>query len=126
MMCKVLGQYKAGAVLFIVLTVFLLLALSPMKVSGSGAEAAEEESYHDLEMCFLEVLDVRLRECGYSGSGLTLNSIVNADGSRCYYVRIHHARITDEGAGAWEELKSQISDIPFPLKNCSIAYESVP
>ncbi|MDE6744424.1 MAG: hypothetical protein K2J95_11145 [Lachnospiraceae bacterium] len=119
-------EKKVGRVLFTVLFICLLLALIPMKVSGSSIEAAEETSYYDLERCFLEVLDMRLREYGYTDSGLTLNSIIYADGSRCYYVKIHHARITDAGAGAWEDLKLQIADIPFPIENCSVTYEIVP
>ncbi len=120
-------EKKAGTVLFAVLLVLLLLALIPMKVSGNGGVGvSEEEAYHELEMCFLEVLDMRLRECGYNHCGLTLNSITDGDGSRSYYVRIHHARITDAGAEAWEELKLRISDISFPVENCSVTYEIVP
>lgn len=117
---------KAEIILFAMLIIFLLAALAPMKVSGSGAGAAEKESFHELEMRFLDVLDVRLQECGYSGSGLTLNSIIYADGSRCYYVGIHHARITEGGAEAWEELKLQITDISVPVENCSVVYKIVP
>ena len=128
------GQYEAarglekkvGMVLLTILFIFLLLALIPMKVSGSSIDAAEEEAYYGLERCFLDVLDMRLREYGYTDSGLTLNSIIYVDGSRCYYVKIHHARITDAGAGAWEELKLQIADIPFPIENCSVTYEIIP
>lgn len=115
-----------GTVLFAGLSVFLLLALVPMKVSGSGAGAAEEKAYHELEMSFLDVLDVRLRGCGYPDSGITLNSIVYEDGSRCYYVRIHHARITDAGLEAWEELKLQIADVSFPIEDCKVIYEVIP
>lgn len=133
-MCKGLMLYevikrlgkKAGTVLFIVLIIFLLLTLLPMNVSGSNAGMSEEESYHDLELCFLEVLDMRLREYGYSDAGLTLNSIIYADGSRCYYVGIHHVRITAVGAEAWEDLKLQLSDISFPVDNCTLIYEIVP
>lgn len=133
-MCKGLMLYevvkrlgkKAGMVLFTVLIVFLLLTLLPMNVSGRSAGMTEEESYHDLELCFLEVLDMRLREYGYSDSGLTLNSIIYADGSRCYYVGIHHVRITAIGTEAWEELRLQLSDISFPADNCTIIYEIVP
>lgn len=133
-MCKELMLYKmvkrlekkAGMVLFTALMVLLLLALLPMNVSGSNAEMTVEESYHDLELCFLEVLDMRLREYGYADSGLTLNSIIYADGSRCYYVGIHHVRITAVGTEAWEELRLQLSDISFPVDNCTIIYEIVP
>lgn len=119
-------EKKAGMVLFTILLVFLLLALFPMNVSGSNAGMTAEESYHDFELCFLEVLDMRLREYGYSDAGLTLNSIIYADGSRCYYVGIHHVRITAVGAKAWEDLKLQLSDISFPVDNCTIIYEIVP
>lgn len=119
-------EKKAGMVLFTILLVFLLLALFPMNVSGSNAGMTAEESYHDFELCFLEVLDMRLREYGYSDAGLTLNSIIYADGSRCYYVGIHHVRITAVGAEAWEDLKLQLSDISFPVDNCTIIYEIVP
>lgn len=114
-----------GTVVCVILSVFLLLALFPMKVSGSSAATVEIETYHDLEMCFLDVLDMRLRECGYPNAGLTLNSIIYADGSRCYYVGIHHARISNEGAEEWVELKSQIADILFPIENCSVIYEII-
>ncbi len=119
-------EKKVGTVLFAVLIVFLLLTLLPMNVSGSNAGMTEEVSYHNFELCFLEVLDMRLREYGYSDSGLTLNSIIYADGSRCYYVGIHHVRITAIGTEAWEELKLQLSDISFPADNCTIIYEIVP
>lgn len=120
-------EKKVGTVLFTVLLVLLMLALIPMKVSGSGdMRVSEEESYHELEMCFLEVLDMRLQEYGYTHCGLTLNSIVDGNGERSYCVRIHHARITDAGAEAWEELKQGISDLSFPVENCSVAYEIVP
>lgn len=133
-MCKRLGVYEvvkklgktAGTLLLTVLIVFFLSALFPMNASGSDAGMTEEESYHDLELCFLEVLDMRLREYGYSDPGLTLNSIIYADGSRCYYVRIHHVRITAAGTEAWEELRLRLSDISFPADNCTIIYEIVP
>lgn len=133
-MCKRLGVFEvvkklektAGTLLFTLLIVFFLAALLPINASGSDAGMTEEESYHDLELCFLEVLDMRLREYGYSDSGLTLNSIIYADGSRCYYVRIHHIRITAAGTEAWEELRLRLSDISFPADNCAIIYEIVP
>lgn len=119
-------EKTVGTILFALLFVSLLLVLIPMKVSGSSAGVAGEERYHELEMGFLDVLDMRLRGYGYPDSGLTLNSIVYADGSRCYYVRIHHARITDAGTEAWEELKLQIADISFPIENCRVIYEIIP
>ncbi len=119
-------EKKAGTVLFTVLIIFFLVAMLPMNASGSDAGITEQESYHDLELCFLEVLDMRLREYGYSDPGLTLNSIMYADGSRCYYVRIHHGKITAAGMEAWEELQFRLSDISFPADHCSIIYEIVP
>lgn len=118
-------EKTTGTVVCVVLSAFFLLALFPIKVSGSGAGTAEMKNYHDLEMCFLDVLDMRLRECGYPDAGLTLNSIIYADGSRCYYVGIHHAQISDAGPELWEELQPRIADISFPIENCSIIYEII-
>lgn len=119
-------EKAAGTILFILLFVSLLLVFVPMRVSGSSAGVEGEERYHELEMSFLDVLDMRLRGYGYPDSGLTLNSIVYADGSRCYYVRIHHVRITDSGTEAWEELKLRIADLSFPIENCRVIYEIIP
>ncbi len=119
-------EKKAGTVLFTVLIIFFLVTMLPISASGSSAGMTEEESYHDLELCFLEVLDMRQREYGYSDPGLTLNSIIYADGSRCYCVRIHHGKITAAGTEAGEELLLRLSDISFPADHCSIIYEIVP
>ena len=111
----------------IVTIIFLCILLFPMKVSGNNETAvSDRESYHELEMVFLDVLDMRLTNCGYAGCGITLNSIVDLDGSRTYYVQIHHRRITSDDTEEWEALCAQLSDLSFPADRCSILYELVP
>lgn len=110
-----------------VTAILLCILLFPMTVSGSSEnKVTSRESYHELEMVFLDVLDMRLTNCGYAGCGITLNSIVDLDGSRTYYIQIHHKKITDEGTAEWKMLCSQLSDITFPADRCEILYELVP
>lgn len=113
-------------ILFITI-ILLCTLLFPMNVSGSSEnEVTSRESYHELEMVFLDVLDMRLTNCGYAGCGITLNSIIDMDGSRTYYVQIHHKRITGENIEEWEALCAQLSDITFPAERCEIFYKLIP
>ena len=113
-------------VVLTIMVIMLLFSLLSMRVSGSNQTNDTDCTYfHELEMTFLDVLDNRLQEYGYADCGLTLNSIINADGTRNYYVQIHHLRMAEMDAAEWEELTGRLSDISFPADGCNITYEPV-
>lgn len=113
-------------VVLTIMVIMLLFSVLSIRVSGSNqTEVTNRAYFHELEMTFLDVLDNRLQEYGYANCGLTLNSIINSDGTRTYYVQIHHLRMAEMDGTEWEELTGKLSDIPFPADGCSITYELV-
>ncbi|MDE7404890.1 MAG: hypothetical protein K2M81_07280, partial [Lachnospiraceae bacterium] len=64
-----------------------------------------------------------LTERGYCNSGVTMNRVVQEDGSRQYTVTIHHRRIMQLNEEQQKELLDECRMIDFPVEDCIFCYE---
>lgn len=113
---------------WMIATVFLVLicafAISGTVFSQSRETAREQKEYYKmLEHEYVEKVRTFLAEQGYASSGITMNRIIDQDGSVEYTVTIHHRRISDLDAEQQEVLLEECREIQFPVEDCSIYYE---
>ena len=81
--------------------------------SGGGAE--REAYYREEEAQLLNDTRAYLTKQGFANSGVTLNRMVNADGSREYTFTIHHSRIDKMTDGERQDLANQLSAREIPI-----------
>lgn len=104
-------------------TVLLILAgvmLLSVAVLGRDQEALKDqkEYYKVMEQQYIKDMWTFLADQGYEDSGVTMNRVIEADGSLQYVVTIHHRRIEQLDPEGREQLLSKCREIEFPDKEC--------
>lgn len=107
-----------------VLLVFIsALAISGTVLSQSRQASKEQKEYHQaLEEEYVEEVRAYLEKQGYANSGVTINRIIENDGSVEYTVTIHHRRILALESAKREALALECGKIEFPMEDCSLCY----
>lgn len=110
------------------ITVFLVMIgtlLLSMAVLSQSREAVKEqrEYYKAMEQEYMEQMRDFLEEQGYADSGITMNRVIEEDGSLRYIVTIHHRRIDQLDECRREELLSKCEEVEFPEKDCSFCHK---
>lgn len=108
-------------VLLILIIAFGICGTAFCQVRGRNQE--KEEYYRGLEQEYVEEIRGLLEEKGYCNSGVTMNRVLQEDGSRQYFVTIHHRRIMKLDANQRKELLSECRAIEFPVENCNFCHE---
>ncbi len=88
-----------------------------------GRNQAQERYYRALEQEYVKEIRKLLAERGYCNSGVTMNRVVQEDGSRQYTITIHHRRITQLDEEQQEELLGECRMIDFPVEDCTFCHE---
>lgn len=88
-----------------------------------GRSQAQERYYRALEQEYVEEIRKLLAERGYCNSGVTMNRVVEEDGSRQYIVTIHHRRIMQLDQEQQKELLDECRIIDFPVEDCTFCHE---
>lgn len=88
-----------------------------------GRSREEEQYYSTLEQAYVSEIRDLLEERGYRNSGVTMNRVLQEDGSRQYTVTIHHRRIMKLDLNQQKELLDACGRIDFPVENCNFCYK---
>lgn len=109
-------------------TVLLVLAgvlLVSMTALGRDRDVLREqkEYYKAIEQEYIKDMQIFLADQGYEDSGITMNRVIEADGSLQYVVTIHHRRIEQLDLEGREQLLAKCREIEFPDKECSFYHQ---
>lgn len=117
---KLLGIAAVTVLLVMIGTLFLSMA-----VLSQSREAVREqkEYYKALEQEYIKRMRDFLEEQGYTNSGITMNRVIEEDGTLQYTVTIHHRRIEQLDDRRREELLSKCQEIKFPEQDCSFCHK---
>ena len=110
------------------ITVFLVMIgtlFLSMAVLSQSREAVREqkEYYKTLEQEYVKRMSEFLEEQGYANSGITMNRVIEEDGTLQYTVTIHHRRIEQLDDIQRGELLSKCQEIEFPEQDCSFCHK---
>lgn len=109
------------ALITTLLVLISVLAVSGTVLSQSSAGSREQKEYYRmLEQEYVKSVQDYLEEQGYVNSGVTMNRMIEADGSMEYTVTIHHRRISALDPAQRDELVSGCREIAFPIAECII------
>lgn len=119
---------KTGSRGFVAATVLLVL-IAAFSFAGTAVCRAEscredlENHYMTLERQLVQDTRDYLELRGFSHSGVMLNRVVDADGSREYTVTIHHRAIDRMPEQERMELAAALGELAFELEDGSFGYE---
>lgn len=119
---------KTGSRGFVAATVLLVL-IAVFSFAGTAVCRAEscredlENHYMTLERQLVQDTRDYLELRGFSHSGVMLNRVVDADGSREYTVTIHHRAIDRMPEQERMELAAALGELAFELEDGSFEYE---
>ena len=88
-------------------------------------QAKGNENVEVVDRSYYHVIDAQLTRCGYLNCGITLNSIIDLNGNRTYYVQVHHQRIDNMDDSGKLEIIELLEQIAFPVEQCSVSFEFV-
>lgn len=111
-----------------IVTVVLVL-ITAFSVSGTvigqnkGDDRARKQYLRVAEQEYVQEIRNLLEEKGYCSSGVTMNRVIEEDGTREYTVTIHHRRIESLSDEQKNALIAECQSIGFPAENCSFCHE---
>lgn len=120
---------KSNSTIGFVLATICLVFVSAFCITGTVFSqtkpgTAEPESYYrQQEKALVQEARDYLNQAGFQNSGVTLNRVVDADGSIEYTMTIHHGKIDKMDEASRESLKKELSALTFPAENCTFFHE---
>lgn len=124
MIMKNLKEITITAVTTVVLILIIAFCIcSTAFGQDRGRSKAQEQYYRAQEQEYVRETRELLEERGYCNSGVTMNAVVQEDGSRQYIVTIHHRRIMKLDGNQQKELLDECRMIDFPVEGCSFCHE---
>lgn len=117
---RLVGMTAITVLLVMIGTLFLSMA-----VLSQNREAVrqQKEYYKVLEQEYVKRMSEFLEEQGYANSGITMNRVIEEDGTLQYTVTIHHRRIEQLDDIQRGELLSKCQEIEFPEQDCSFCHK---
>ena len=120
------GKYRTIG--FLVLTVCLVFitgfCITGTVISQSGIGEREMENYYrEQERKLVRETWDYLNRAGFQNSGITLNRVVDEDGSREYTMTIHHGKIDKMDENSRKTLKEDLSKFIIAEDNCNFCHE---
>lgn len=114
------GMAAITVLLVMIGTLFLSMAV----LSQSRDAAREQKEYYKvLEQEYVKRMRDFLEEQGYTDSGVTMNRVIEEDGTLRYIVTIHHRRIKQLDDSQRGELLSKCQEVEFPEQDCSFCHK---
>ena len=108
--------YSAASLVF---AIGLIIGIA-LSVHGTSniAESQRNEYLKARAEEYKEIIRDYLDEEGYSNAGLMLTYVTESDGSRTYFVSLHHKRLDALNKAEAEELKKNIASLSFGDDEC--------
>ena len=110
-------------------TILILLGVSifctaqtVLSQTPDKAMIEQEEYFNVLEKEYVRSMRRLLAESGYANSGVTMTSIIEADGAREYTVLLHHDRFEQLDEAAKTELISKLDKASFSMEKCTFIH----
>lgn len=98
-----------------------------MSLTALGGEREtfreQKEYYKALEQEYIRDMRDFLTGQGYADSGITMNRVIEEDGSLQYVVTIHHSRISQLDPEGREQLLTKCESIEFQDKECGLCHK---
>ena len=118
---------RAGSFGFVAATVILVLiaafSFAGTVMSRTSCSDAELEGYYkQLEEGLAEDTRAYLEEQGLYNSGVMVNRVVEADGSREYAVTVHHREIDRMSEEERTALSEELAGLTFADENCTFCH----
>lgn len=118
--CRLLSR---GAVTILLLVIGVLFLSMAVHSQSEKSMKEQKEYYKALEQEYVGELRNLLEEQGYSNSGITMNRVIEEDGTMRYIVTIHHGRIKHLNDKEKAELLSRCGEVEFPEQDCSFFHK---
>lgn len=120
---------RFGSMWFMVVSVMLVLStafcIGGTVMSRSSAAATFEEMenyYRPKEIAVVEATREFLSDAGYRNCGITMNHVVDTDGSREYTLMMHHSKFDQLDEAEKYELVSSLAELTFEDEQCSFEH----
>lgn len=121
---KNMKEFTITTIITVLLVLIIAFCISSTVIGQNKSDArAEEQYYHTAEQKYIQEIRDLLKEKGYSNSGITMNRVIEEDGTREYTVLIHHRRISRLSNEEKNALVRECQSINFSVENCSIFHE---
>ncbi len=122
------GRGNAEMMRFLTVTIMLVLVIAGLCVETvkcrNDVSAQEMECYYaEKEQELVEETRALLKAEGYENSGVMLTRVVEADGSRCYTLTVHHGRINALSAQEQQELLEKLAELNFEEEQITFFHE---
>lgn len=117
-------EFAITTIITVALVLIIAFCISETVIGQDKGDAkAKEQYYQTAEREYVQEIRRLLKEEGFSNSGVTMNRVIEADGTREYTVTIHHRRIEGLSDEQKKGLLSECQELGFPVENCSIFHE---
>lgn len=121
---KNMKEFTITTIITVLLVLIIAFCISGTVIGQNKGDArAEEQYYQAAELAYIKEIRNLLEEKGYSNSGVTMNRVIEEDGTREYTVTIHHRRISCLSDEQKNALVTECQSIDFSVENCSIFHE---
>ena len=112
--------FVAATVLLVLIAAFSCVGTVKSRTSCNNAEL--EGYYRELEGKLAEDTKDYLEEQGFHNSGVMVNRVVEADGSREYTVTVHHREIDRMSGEERAALAEELNRLTFSDENCTFCH----
>ncbi len=121
---KSMKEFMISTIITIVLALVIAFGISGTVIGQSkGCDRDRERYYRTAEQEYVQEIRNLLEEKGYCNSGITMNRVIEEDGTREYTITIHHRRIDRLCDEQKDALIAECQSIAFPVENCNFCHE---
>ena len=113
--------FAAATVLLVLIAAFSYVGTVKSRTFCSNAEL--EGQYRELEERLAEETKAYLEEQGFYNSGVMVNRVVEADGSREYTVTVHHREISRMSGEERTALAGELALLAFADEKCTFCHD---
>ena len=111
-----------AAVCLLICVTGLFTGKTLVSEAGSG-QRTERELYRQMEKDYLRETGFVLEEAGFANSGMNLTKIVDGEGKRTYFMKIHNGRINALSGEEKEKLMIRLKSVSFADGQCEFYHE---
>ncbi len=112
----------------IILSIFAVLFLSLLfSIHAKGEEARENQLYEAAcrmqEQTYLSEVKEYLNDKGYTNIGVTMNRVVDGDGTRFYTLSLYHKRLHRLSEEDRLLLENELTEMGSILPDCTLRFD---
>ncbi len=118
---RVMKRIKETAVISMIVMLMSITAFCIFEIillQDKNNILGKEQYYRRAEQEYVQEIRDFLEQKGYGSSGVTMNKIIEADGTREYTVLIHHKRIDSLDDEGRRRLANECREIEFSVEGC--------